>query len=629
MISSIFISANLIIYRLISLLHMPGMSVQEDFLQSTEQIAEKASKTISLLLWTIVLGIVAIVILFVIMKILNAMRYGNMKSTTEEDLDKARKSEAKGDFLAAAAQYQELNDLKKAVALFEKGKDFGRAAEICEELEHYEKSIALYKKAGESLKAAELCIKSGKYFDAATIFKNKGDRFRAAQALELFGNKFAAAREYAEAKHYLKAAKLFHEEQMYAEAAEMYLMSFEGKELSESTLDKYYAYASFLVLASDMDRAADIYTGIISIDPDYRDVRSKLGTLGLHGDMQTQAELAATGEEQPEQAMPAQPEHALPSALEQAVPAEPESAIPSQPELDLTPEPEPALTPEPEQAMPAQPEQAVPAEPEPALTPEPEPVALAEPMRTTSETTDSSVKIRMRVEDKLEEEMADEISALIQNHTDEEEDAVVAAGGDQVKVDDLFEGLEDKEMKAIMANAREDLQTEIDDLFSLHSESLSEEESLKMESTLRSILKSGKLDPKYCMRMWVQILKNLDDKHKENVFYGNLPPESIHIDMQNNIRFDDPGAGFSDYIAPEIVSGLPPDQQSDIYPVGLILYEMLTGGLATHADKKPSEVVDDIPEWLDELTMKCIAEEREDRYASLSEISGILATLRR
>jgi eukaryotic-like serine/threonine-protein kinase len=93
----------------------------------------------------------------------------------------------------------------------------------------------------------------------------------------------------------------------------------------------------------------------------------------------------------------------------------------------------------------------------------------------------------------------------------------------------------------------------------------------------------------------LQILDALDTMHKHGVVHRDLKPENIMVDDQDRIKLIDfgiamkedarritfvemsPTLGTPDYIAPEQVKGQRGDQRSDIYSLGVMLYEMLTG----------------------------------------------------
>ena len=154
-------------------------------------------------------------------------------------------------------------------------------------------------------------------------------------------------------------------------------------------------------------------------------------------------------------------------------------------------------------------------------------------------------------------------------------------------------------------------------------------ESLRRETTLRAIMQGGKMEPRYAMRLWVSILKALGQRHKEGIYPGGLSPEGIFIDADNNVRFAESQPLNPPYQAPDqnrpdtgLVNPSP-----DIYSMGIILYEMLTGGRDGLGVGKPSEAAPDVPSWLDEITLRCVNKDRERRFGSLDEIFAALREL--
>lgn len=114
---------------------------------------------------------------------------------------------------------------------------------------------------------------------------------------------------------------------------------------------------------------------------------------------------------------------------------------------------------------------------------------------------------------------------------------------------------------------------------------------------LRTILDEGRLPPERALRISTQILDALDYIHANGVVHRDLKPENILVDGNDHIKLidfgiaSDAGArrltyanftaalGTPNYISPEQVKGKRGDGRSDIYAVGVILYEMLTGKL--------------------------------------------------
>jgi tetratricopeptide (TPR) repeat protein len=145
--------------------------------------------------------------------------------------------------------------------------------------------------------------------------------------------------------------------------------------------------------------------------------------------------------------------------------------------------------------------------------------------------------------------------------------------------------------------------------------------------TLRKMMAGGRLETRYTMRLWVQIMKSLSEQHRANTFFGCLTPESIMIDMQNNITIRSPQERPDVYTAPEVQSGQVPGPYSDIYAMGVILFEMVTGSLDRLGEERPKEIQDDIPDWLDEFIIKCTKRDRRDRFPNTDEISATLTRI--
>jgi serine/threonine-protein kinase len=113
---------------------------------------------------------------------------------------------------------------------------------------------------------------------------------------------------------------------------------------------------------------------------------------------------------------------------------------------------------------------------------------------------------------------------------------------------------------------------------------------------LRSILnEAGRLPIDRAVNLTLRICDALDYMHKHGVIHRDLKPENIMVDEQDRIKLIDfgiamkeearrityvtmsPALGTPDYISPEQVKGQRGDQRSDIYALGVMLYEMLTG----------------------------------------------------
>lgn len=160
----------------------------------------------------------------------------------------------------------------------------------------------------------------------------------------------------------------------------------------------------------------------------------------------------------------------------------------------------------------------------------------------------------------------------------------------------------------------------------------------------------GVLDWKETVHLTTQILKALQHAHENGIVHRDIKPHNIMLLRDGTIKVTDFGiARFSSnatrtmteqaigsvhYIAPEQARGEKTDGKTDIYSVGVMMYEMLTGKLPFDADsavsvalmqlqakaKRPREVNPDIPEGLEEITVKAMQKNPDDRYHSAVEM---------
>src|SRR5581483_8463570 len=170
---------------------------------------------------------------------------------------------------------------------------------------------------------------------------------------------------------------------------------------------------------------------------------------------------------------------------------------------------------------------------------------------------------------------------------------------------------------------------------------------------LRSILSdAGKLRPERAVRLALAIADALDYIHTHGVVHRDLKPENIMVDAQDNIKLIDFGIagregsrrltfaklsqvmGTPDYISPEQVKGKRGDGRSDVYALGVMLYEMLTGKapfrgpnpFAIMNDRlmnhpvPPREVNPDISPELQEIIYRAMERDPKNRYATAREM---------
>ena len=171
---------------------------------------------------------------------------------------------------------------------------------------------------------------------------------------------------------------------------------------------------------------------------------------------------------------------------------------------------------------------------------------------------------------------------------------------------------------------------------------------------LRSILREEKKLPvERAVNIALGICDALDTMHKRGIVHRDLKPENVMVDADDHIKLIDFGIamkedakrltfvnltaslGTPDYIAPEQVKGQRGDQRSDIYALGIMLYEMLTGSVPftaenalaamnerlLHAPASPRELNAEISPELEEILYRALEREPRHRYATAQEMA--------
>jgi len=170
-------------------------------------------------------------------------------------------------------------------------------------------------------------------------------------------------------------------------------------------------------------------------------------------------------------------------------------------------------------------------------------------------------------------------------------------------------------------------------------------------TSLHGYLKEkGKLAPREAVNYMVQACSALDAIHKAGIVHRDIKPDNIMIAQGGLVKLMDFGLakaedarmtnagvvmGTPAYMSPEQARGQDVDCVSDIYSLGLVLHEMLTGQTffrtgdvmarqQTEMPPVPSTVAEGVPEKLDEIVMKCIAKDPKERFQSAEELANAL-----
>jgi len=170
---------------------------------------------------------------------------------------------------------------------------------------------------------------------------------------------------------------------------------------------------------------------------------------------------------------------------------------------------------------------------------------------------------------------------------------------------------------------------------------------------LKSLIREkGKFDPKEAAEINAQVCRALEAAHMEGVIHRDLKPQNIMVDAQGKVAVMDFGIarsmeevgggmtqtgalmGTIEYMSPEQAKGQKLDTRTDLFSLGIIFYETLTGNSPYKADtamaslykriqeipKPPMELNPDVPVVLNNIVLRCLEIDKEKRYGSATEI---------
>ncbi|MGC1107906.1 MAG: protein kinase [Candidatus Acidiferrales bacterium] len=176
--------------------------------------------------------------------------------------------------------------------------------------------------------------------------------------------------------------------------------------------------------------------------------------------------------------------------------------------------------------------------------------------------------------------------------------------------------------------------------------------------SLRSVLsRFGGLPVRKAVDLALQICSGLKEAHAQGIVHRDLKPENVMIDAHGNVKIMDFGIarsmengtrltgamiGTPAYMAPEQVSGKPVDYRTDIYALGLVLYEMFTGSETFRADTPvaialkqmqeapapPHDIDPNIPVYIERAILKCLEKDPAKRFQSIAELELALRATR-
>ncbi len=169
--------------------------------------------------------------------------------------------------------------------------------------------------------------------------------------------------------------------------------------------------------------------------------------------------------------------------------------------------------------------------------------------------------------------------------------------------------------------------------------------------TLKQYLQeNGPLSIEEALDFSIQIVSALHHAHRKSIVHRDIKPQNIIVTKDNvlkvtdfgiaravsgsTMKVDESGFGSAHYCSPEQAAGRYTDAKSDIYSLGVVMYEMLTGKLPFESDNSvsvaikhiqeepvaPREINPDIPEIVEEVILKAMAKDQTERFQNAGEM---------
>jgi serine/threonine-protein kinase len=165
-------------------------------------------------------------------------------------------------------------------------------------------------------------------------------------------------------------------------------------------------------------------------------------------------------------------------------------------------------------------------------------------------------------------------------------------------------------------------------------------------STLRARLEESRLTADQALTICKQIASGLSKAHEHGIVHQDVKPDNTILTRDNLIKIIDFGLarlidhksgdngkmimGTIAYMSPEQTFGNPVDARTDVWSLGVVLYEMLTGHLPFRGDyiqciihsilNEDPEPMEHLPERLQHIIAKCMAKEANDRYQNMRDL---------
>ncbi|HEY7107028.1 MAG TPA: protein kinase [Acidimicrobiia bacterium] len=177
--------------------------------------------------------------------------------------------------------------------------------------------------------------------------------------------------------------------------------------------------------------------------------------------------------------------------------------------------------------------------------------------------------------------------------------------------------------------------------------------------TVRELLRAdGPLPVREVLRIGMQVADALEAAHRAGIVHRDVKPPNVLVPRAGPVKVTDFGIakalgsddltrtgtvmGTARYLAPEQVNGKPADARTDVYALGLLLYEMLCGAPPFRGDTDVATAMarltttaapirpqrPDVPPALDDIVHRCLARDPARRFASAADVHVALAAVR-
>lgn len=175
--------------------------------------------------------------------------------------------------------------------------------------------------------------------------------------------------------------------------------------------------------------------------------------------------------------------------------------------------------------------------------------------------------------------------------------------------------------------------------------------------TLKQLIKArGALYPDEAINIMKQLVSATAHAHKNNIIHRDIKSQNVLVKDDGSVKLSDFGIAFTGdsqqltqtdtvmgsvhYLAPELAKGQQATVQSDIYSLGVVFYEMLTGDVPFHGDTPVQIAIKhmhdpipsvrafnpDLPQSVENIVIRSTAKDKNDRYKSADEMYNDLVT---